>query len=137
MSKVLRHYSKRIRIAAIENGHIDKDTEDSIKSRLVAALFKFRFDGQATWQEVRFVGKIIMLTFNDTEEKAVEKAISKLPASKVLQTEIEQLTKEKNALYNEYREKKASVRELQTVKSNLDKILRREPERGKGRENER
>ena len=63
--------------------------------------------------------------------------IAKLPASKTLQTEIEQLTKEKNALYNEYREKKASVRELQTVKSNLDKILRREPERGKGRENER
>ena len=63
--------------------------------------------------------------------------ISKLPASKALQTEIEQLTKEKNALYNEYREKKANVRELQTVKSNLDKILRREPERGKGRENER
>ena len=63
--------------------------------------------------------------------------ISKLPASKTLQTEIEQLTKEKNALYNEYREKKANVRELQTVKSNLDKILRREPERGKGQENER
>ncbi len=63
--------------------------------------------------------------------------ISKLPASKALQTEIEQLTKEKNALYNEYREKKENVRELQTVKSNLDKILRREPERGKGRENER
>ena len=38
---------------------------------------------------------------------------------------------------NEYREKKANVRELQTVKSNLDKILRREPERGKGQENER
>ena len=63
--------------------------------------------------------------------------IPKLPASKTLQTEIEQLTKEKNALYNEYREKKENVRELQTVKSNLDKILRREPERGKGRENER
>ncbi len=63
--------------------------------------------------------------------------IAKLPASKTLQTEIEQLTKEKNALYNEYREKKENVRELQTVKSNLDKILRREPERGKGRENER
>ena len=63
--------------------------------------------------------------------------ISKLPASKTLQTEIEQLTKEKNALYNEYREKKENVRELQTVKNNLDKILCREPERGKGRENER
>jgi len=33
-------------LAAIENGHIDRDTEDSIKSRLVAALFKFRFDEQ-------------------------------------------------------------------------------------------
>ncbi len=63
--------------------------------------------------------------------------IQKLPASKALQAEIEQLTKAKNALYNEYREKKENVRELQTVKSNLDKILRREPERRKGRENER
>jgi len=41
VDEVLQHYSKRIRIAAIENGHIDRDTEDSIKSRLVAALFKF------------------------------------------------------------------------------------------------
>jgi len=63
--------------------------------------------------------------------------IQKLPSSKTLQAEIEQLTKAKNALYNEYREKKENVQELQTVKSNLDKILRREPERGKGRENER
>ena len=46
VDEVLRHYSKCIRIAVIENGHIDRDTEDSIKSRLVAALFKFRFDEQ-------------------------------------------------------------------------------------------
>jgi hypothetical protein len=39
-------FGKRIRIAAIENGHIDRDTEDSIRQRLVAALFKFRFDEQ-------------------------------------------------------------------------------------------
>ncbi len=63
--------------------------------------------------------------------------IQKLPASKALQTEIEQLTKEKNALYNEYREKRGRTKELQTVKSNIDQILHREPERGKGRENER
>ena len=43
---VLWHYNKRIRIAAIENGHIDRDTKDSIKQRLVASLFKFRFDEQ-------------------------------------------------------------------------------------------
>ena len=65
------------------------------------------------------------------------KGIQKLPASKALQAEIEQLTREKNTLYNEYREKKGNVRELQTVKNNIDQILRREPERGKGRENER
>ena len=28
VDEVLQHYSKRIRIAAIENGHIDRDTED-------------------------------------------------------------------------------------------------------------
>ncbi len=48
VTEVLRYYSRRIRYAAIENGHINPDTEDSIKSRLVAALFKFRFDEQAT-----------------------------------------------------------------------------------------
>ena len=63
--------------------------------------------------------------------------ISKLPASKTLQAEIEQLTKEKNALYNEYREKRERTKELQTVKNNIDQILHRESERGKGRDNER
>ena len=63
--------------------------------------------------------------------------IFKLPASKALQAEIEQLTREKNSLYNEYREKRERTKELQTVKGNIDQILRREPERGKGRDNER
>ena len=44
VDEVLRHYNKRIRYASLENGHIDRDTEDSIRQRLVAALFKFRFD---------------------------------------------------------------------------------------------
>ena len=63
--------------------------------------------------------------------------IQKLPASKTLQVEIEQLMREKNSLYNEYREKRERTKELQTVKSNINQILHREPERGKGRENER
>ena len=63
--------------------------------------------------------------------------IQKLPASKTLQAEIEQLMREKNSLYNEYREKREKTKELQTVKGNIEQILRREPERGKGRENER
>ncbi len=46
VDKVLQHYGKQIRLASLENGHINKDTEDSIKQRLVAALFKFRFDEQ-------------------------------------------------------------------------------------------
>ena len=63
--------------------------------------------------------------------------ISKLPASKTLQAEIEQLMREKNTLYNEYREKREKTKELQTIKGNIGQILRREPERGKGRDNER
>ena len=31
VEEVLRHYSKRIRLAALENGHVNTDTEDSIK----------------------------------------------------------------------------------------------------------
>ena len=64
-----------------------------------------------------------------------EKGISKLPARNALQTKIEQMTAEKNALYCDYREKKERVRELQTVKSNIDTILRRnEPSRQRGQE---
>ncbi len=63
--------------------------------------------------------------------------IQKLPVSKALQAEVEQLTREKNSLYNEYREKRERTKELQTVKSNIEQILKRKPERGKGRENER
>ena len=63
--------------------------------------------------------------------------ISKLPASKTLQAEIEQLTREKNTLYNEYREKKGNVRELQTIKGNIEQILRGAPSQQKKHEQER
>lgn len=46
VDEVLRHYSKRIRIASLENGQVNKDTENNIKRRLIAALFQFRFDEQ-------------------------------------------------------------------------------------------
>ena len=48
VDEILQHYSKRIRLASLENGHVNKDTEDNIKQRLVAALFQFRFDEQKT-----------------------------------------------------------------------------------------
>ena len=44
VDEVLRHYSKRIRLAVLENGHVNTDTEDSIRQRLITALFQFRFD---------------------------------------------------------------------------------------------
>ena len=46
IDEVLRHYGKRIRLASLENGQVNKDTEDNIKQRLIAALFQFRFDEQ-------------------------------------------------------------------------------------------
>ena len=66
-----------------------------------------------------------------------QKGITKLPTYKSLQAEIEQLTAEKNAHYNEYREKKARVKELHTVKSNLSQILQGEKDREKKHKHER
>ena len=66
------------------------------------------------------------------------RGITKLPARKDLQAEIEQLTVRQNTGYNEYREKKERVKELQTVKRNIDQMLRRnEPQRGRRQELDR
>ena len=60
------------------------------------------------------------------------RGITKLPARKDLQAEIERLTVRQNTGYNEYREKKERVKELQTVKRNIEQMLRRnEPQRGR------
>ena len=64
--------------------------------------------------------------------------ITKLPARKALQAEIEQLISEKDGLYNTYHEQKQRFKELQTVKRNIDQILRRdEPCRRKEQSHER
>ena len=58
--------------------------------------------------------------------------ITKLPARKALQAEIEELIVQKDGLYHDYREQKERVRHLQTVKGNIDQMLRRnEPQRGR------
>ena len=64
--------------------------------------------------------------------------LTKLPGRKALQAEIEQLISEKDGLYNTYHEQKQRFRELQTVKRNIDQILRREePRRRKEQSHER
>ena len=64
--------------------------------------------------------------------------ITKLPARKALQAEIEQLISEIDGLYNTYHEQKQRFKELQTVKRNIDQILRRdEPHRRKEQSHER
>ena len=67
-----------------------------------------------------------------------ENGISKLPGYKALQAEIESLIQEKNSGYNDYRAKREEYRRLQTVKGNIDQILRRsEPQRRKEQSHER
>ncbi|OUN08568.1 relaxase [Flavonifractor sp. An92] len=64
--------------------------------------------------------------------------ITRLPARKALQDEIEQLVSKKSGLYNTYHEQKQRYTELQTVKRNIDQILRREePHRRKEQSHER
>ena len=67
-----------------------------------------------------------------------EHSITRLPARKALQDEIEQLVSKKSGLYNTYHEQKQRYTELQTVKRNIDQILRREePHRRKEQSHER
>ena len=66
-----------------------------------------------------------------------ENGISKLPGYKALQAEIETLIQEKNSGYNDYRAKREEYRRLQTVKGNIDQILRRERKPVKKQEQER
>ena len=66
-----------------------------------------------------------------------EHGIKKLPSRKALQEEIQTLTARKNAGYNDYREKRQRAQELQTVKRNIDQILRGAPSQQKKHEQER
>ena len=51
------------------------------------------------------------------------KGLKKLPKHKALQQEIEQLIKDKNRLYNEYREAKKQDTELSTIRHNMEQLL--------------
>ena len=63
-----------------------------------------------------------------------ENEVKMIPTAKRIQDEIEDLTSAKNAGYTEYRESQKREKELQTVKANIEKMLRlQEPEIGQDR----
>ena len=53
-----------------------------------------------------------------------ENGVKMIPTAKRIQDEIEDLTSAKNAGYTEYRESQKREKELQTVKANIEKMLR-------------
>ena len=65
------------------------------------------------------------------------KGVTKLPGRKALRDEIEQLTVRQNAEYNAYREKKGRVRELETIRDNIEQTLHGAPSQQKKHEQER
>ena len=60
-----------------------------------------------------------------------EQGIAKLPSSRKLQSETEQLVTEKNVEYNDYRDKKQRYQELLTIKNNIEQVLAAEQKRHK------
>ena len=56
------------------------------------------------------------------------KGLKKLPSYKALQTEVEQLIKEKNDLYNQYQTAKDEAQRLDTIRHNLEQTLGRKIE---------
>ena len=55
--------------------------------------------------------------------------VKKLPTIKELQTEYAQLLADKKKAYGEYRQARAAMRELLTVKNNVDRLMSMEEER--------
>ncbi len=41
---VLRHYTTYIKYLSMHKGHINDDTQDRLKAKLIEAILKFRFD---------------------------------------------------------------------------------------------
>ena len=63
-----------------------------------------------------------------------ENGVKTIPTAKRIQDEIEELTSQRNDAYTDYRESQKREKELQTVKANIETILRQqEPEIGQGR----
>lgn len=60
----------------------------------------------------------------------------KLPPYKELRKQYEQITAEKDKLYQEYRKLNQKVRQHETVRANLEQIIRPEPEKDRGKEKE-
>lgn len=56
------------------------------------------------------------------------KGLKKLPSYKALQTEVEQLIKEKNELYNQYQTAKEEATRLDTIRHNIEQTLGRKIE---------
>ena len=44
VNAVLQHYTGYIKYLSYFQGHINNDIQDSLKSQLMEAIFKFRFD---------------------------------------------------------------------------------------------
>lgn len=56
------------------------------------------------------------------------KGLKKLPSHKALQSDVEQLIKEKNELYNQYQTAKEEAQRLDTIRHNIEQTLGRKIE---------
>ena len=60
----------------------------------------------------------------------------KLSPYKELRKQYEQITAEKDKLYQEYRKLNQKVRQHETVRANLEQLIRPEPDKDRGKEKE-
>ena len=65
-----------------------------------------------------------MKDYQERSRRAFDaQGVKKLPTVKELQTEYAQLLADKKTAYAEYRQARAAMRELLTVKNNVDRVL--------------
>ena len=65
-----------------------------------------------------------------------EHGITKIPSYKTLQSETEGLTSQQNELYEELKEKRSEVKQLQTIADNINRTLHEESNKSKDKNQE-
>ena len=100
---------------------LNKEVILSAQSQKAAAKRRYRKAGYS--KKFRQEHEEEILLHQAAKEAFNELNVKKLPTIKELQTEYAQLLADKKKAYGEYRQARATMRELLTVKNNVDRVL--------------
>ena len=129
----IRTEMKSVEVAIAEKKELRNNVLNYHKTRYVIDEMKACKNEKAR-QKYRDEHDSDFIILNAAKRYFDSKGLKKLPSYKTLQTEVEQLIKEKNELYNQYQTAKDEAQRLDTIRHNLEQTLGRKIEHKKEQE---